>query len=688
MLPTMHTHERVDGGDSIASSAHAPALPSDQPGRWRRAVLLHLLVFGGFVLLGVVLWWRVWITGNPSHTFTCQCGDPSQGLWFLTWTPWAIIHGHSPFLTNAIYAGQGGANMMVNTSWMLPSIVLAPITWLFGPIASFNVAVTVAPAISGWCFFVAARRVTTLVPAQILASLLYGFSPFVMQNDPYGHLNLTLLFFPPLLFVLLYDLLVTRRRSPARTGVWLAALVVAEFFTGTEILAICLLVALVTLVVATLLAPRYAWAQRARVGPALGVAAGIVLVVLAYPAWFIVAGPRRITGPPWANSPQLGTTASAVINPGVDVHHRSFLDVVGGYFGGVGPNSGPLHAPSLVFFGTLLIGFLIVSTFTWYRWRLAWTLVAGTVVAWWFSLGTTLGTAGTTPAKVDHAWWLPWRVFAHVPLLSDILPDRFGVMVTFGVAMLLAISLDRWVLVIDAAITRRRIRRLPESEPSRHRRIIPAAVMTVVGIIVLLPVAFTNSVPFTVVPSAPPTWFAAESVKLPAGAIVLVVPFEGQQAMGWQAQFGLHFALAGGFAVVPEPDGRSVFVSPPTGAVGVLSRLPNDPGTAPLAVPPSSAKDVVEVRRAIVRWKVAVTVVVDRGIDPYNSAQFLTAVYGRAPTFSHGAWVWRGSPKATAPPHPPGTLTATFKRGSEGSVRTPCTTPGRCTSRPRIRHPT
>ena len=60
------------------------------------------------------------------------------------------------------------------------------------------------------------------------------------------------------------------------------------------------------------------------------------------------------------------------------------------------------------------------------------------------------------------------------------------------------------------------------------------------------------------------------------------------------------------------------------------------------------------MRRAIVRWKVAVTVVVDRGIDPYKLAEFLTAVYGRAPMFSHGAWVWRGSPKSTAPRLPAG----------------------------------
>lgn len=628
-----------------------PTVPAPAtPPRLRTGLLLHLGVLGGFVFLGVVVWWRVWITGHPTSTFTCQCGDPSQELWFLTWTPWAILHGHSPFLSNAIFAGRGGANMMVNTSWMVPSVVLAPVTWLFGPIASFNVAATVAPAISGWCCFFAARKVTRFVPAQVLAGLLFGFSPFVLQNDPFGHLNFTLLFFPPLAFILLYDLFVEHRRSPVWVGVLLGALVVVEFFTSTEFLAMCIVVIGLAVVAAALMAPRGAWSQRDRAMPAFGMTAGIVAAVLAYPVWFVVDGPRHIVGFPWANSPQLGTTPSAIVDAGRDLHTSSFFDQVGGYFGGVGPNSGPLHLPSGVFLGSLLVGFLILSAVTWYRSRLAWTLVVGTVVAWLFSFGTTLGTeAGPRSAQV-HPGWLPWRAFSHLPLISDILPIRFGALVMFGSAMLLAISLGRWHEAAEHVFTRRggAARPVRQGRSGRSGRtrpgVLAGVVVTLVGVALLVPVALTNTVPFVVASTPLPAWFADEAPHLPPKTVVLVVPFAGQSAMGWQAQAGMGFSLAGGFAVVPDADGHSAFVQLPGGTVGILDRLSGDPETFTTTPLPSSPGDVAAVRSALLRWKVGVVVVTHQGVRPEYSADFFTAVFARAPGYRDGAWVWSGPP--------------------------------------------
>jgi hypothetical protein len=637
-----------------------PGPPRPRAGTaWRRTILLHLAVIGGFTALGVVLWWHVWITGHPTSTLPCQCGDPSQELWFLTWTPWALVHGHSPFLSNAIYAGQGGANMMVNTSWMLPAVVLSPVTWLLGPIASFNVAATLAPAVSGWCFFVAARRVTTALPAQVLGGLLFGFSPFVLWNDPFGHINFTLLFFPPLAFILLLDLIVTHRHPPRWIGMWLAVLVVAQFFTSTELLAMGMLVIALALVGAAALAPRRAWRQRGRLLVAFGTAAGIVAVVLAYPVWFVVAGPRRVVGAPWPDSPQFGTTPSALFDAGVRVHQSSYFNITGGYYGGAGPNAGPDHLPSLIYFGVPLVALLVVSAVTWYRSRLAWTLVIGTVVAWVLSFGTTLGYR-PGGSDQDHPWWLPWRLFAHVPLVSDVLPIRFGALVTFGAAMLVAISLDRWAALIGTALSRTgptpAVGRAVVSKTATRARTVAALVVTAVGVAILVPVALTNSVPFTVMSTPMPAWFTLDAPRLPAGTVVLVVPFEGQRAMGWQAQTLLHFDLAGGFAVVPDPDGTSAFVSPPTGAVAWLGRISSDPESLQDTPLPSTPAQVAGVRAAIERWKVGVTVVTQEGRQPLYSVAFLTAVYGRVPTFVHQVWTWTGPPGSGAITLAPSTL--------------------------------
>ena len=161
---------------------------------------------------------------------------------------------------------------------------------------------------------------------------------------------------------------------------------------------------------------------------------------------------------------------------------------------------------------------------------------------------------------------------------------------------------------------------------------------------------------FTVVSSPIPAWFTDDAPLLPAGTVVLVIPFEGQRAMGWQAQTGLHFDLAGGFAVVPDADGTSAFVAGPSGAVAVLDRLSSDPESLQDTPLPSTDAQVAEVRTAITAWRVGVTVVTQEGRQPAYSAAFFTAVYGRLPTLRHGVWVWTGPPGPQAVALGPTTL--------------------------------
>ncbi len=219
----------------------------------RDVIALHAAVIGGLLAISVIMWWRVWVTGHPTSTITCLCGDESGTLEILAWTPWALAHGHNPFLSNAIFAGQGGANMLTNTTWIAGSMLFSPVTWLFGPIATFNVVVTLAPVASGWCCFLAVRQFSRFVPGQIVAAFLYGFSPIIVTLEPVGHLAQIWLIYPPLAFLCLYDLCVTQRHRPSRVGLWLGLLTVVQFFISTEVLAISFFVGGIGMVVATIL---------------------------------------------------------------------------------------------------------------------------------------------------------------------------------------------------------------------------------------------------------------------------------------------------------------------------------------------------------------------------------------------------------------------------------------------------
>ena len=129
-------------------------------------VALHAAVISGLLIISVVSWWGVWVTGHPTSTLACRCGDESGAVDALALAPWALVHGHSPFFSNAIFAGQGGVNMLTNTTWIAGSLLFSPVTWLFGPIATFNVVVTLAPVASGWCCFFAVRKFFSVRPGS------------------------------------------------------------------------------------------------------------------------------------------------------------------------------------------------------------------------------------------------------------------------------------------------------------------------------------------------------------------------------------------------------------------------------------------------------------------------------------------------------------------------------------------
>ena len=98
----------------------------------------------------------MWTT-HPTATATCGCGDPALFMWFLEWPAYALAHGHNPFYSTAMFH-PGGINLLSNTSVLAIGVPLAPVTWLFGPVATLNVAQTLAPVLSALSTFWLLRR--------------------------------------------------------------------------------------------------------------------------------------------------------------------------------------------------------------------------------------------------------------------------------------------------------------------------------------------------------------------------------------------------------------------------------------------------------------------------------------------------------------------------------------------------
>ena len=172
----------------------------------------------------------------------------------------AVRHGRLPALITAGMNAPQGVNLMWNASLLLPAVLLAPVTGLFGPQVSLTVLTTVGFAGSAAAMFWVLRRWRVSIGAAALAGAVYGFSPALLQSAMSHHYNLQLAILPPLIIDAGLRLAVgqpattgdrdgdspppaqrTRMRwlgrlpAPVRAGAWLGLLVAAELFISEEI---------------------------------------------------------------------------------------------------------------------------------------------------------------------------------------------------------------------------------------------------------------------------------------------------------------------------------------------------------------------------------------------------------------------------------------------------------------------
>jgi len=580
------------------------------------------VVVGLYVVAGVAVWGHVWFGGHPTTELTCGCGDPAQAVWFLRWFPFAVAHGHNPLYSTWLFAPRG-FNLLDSTSILLPAAVLSPVTVLVGPVAALNVGLTLAPAVTASCTYLALRRWVDWRPAAFVGGLLFGFSPMVLSNLTVAHLHVALLCFPPLMLLLLDDLVVTQRMGWRRAGVLLALVVVGQFFVGTEVLVMCGLLAAggVVLVACShrhLIRRHLPYAARG-----LGLAAAAGAVVLAYPVWFAVAGPTHFTGVYWPDIAETDATLRQIVDAGASHAVQSSSHLVG-YWGPVGP--------PYAYLGPLLVVVLVAGAVALRRLRVLW--FCGAMYAWSTVLG--LGVAATVRSgRIVGVTWLPWNAFRDLSLTRNVLPVRFAGLGYLFVALALGVVLDR--------AHGRALRWWCHRPWAAHRplfRRVPSVVVAVVGLLAVAPVVAATSLPFTEHPSSLPAWFDHQGRTVAPGSTLLAVPMPStgeDEAALWQAQVDLRFRLVGGFGFVPAGSG----LHPDYSGAGAAGQVLAD--YAPFyfgPLPTGTPGELRLVRSLIVSHGVDTVVVVDQLASSASAAGFLTAVLGRPPRWENGAWVW------------------------------------------------
>jgi len=520
--------KRAEGADNTAGEGAV---------RWWLGVAM---VAATYFLLACLLYWPVGPL-DTRHIVDCSCADPVQEVWFLRWLPFAITHGHNPFFTSYLNVPYG-ANLSVNTSMPLLGFLGWPVTAALGPVATYNLLLRLALALSGTAMYVVMRRYVAWRPAAYVAGLLFAFSPF-MAGHAQRHLFLTFLPLVPLLVLLVDDWLVSCRRSPVAAGALIGLAAALEFLISPEVVALFAIGVLVGLAVLARTHVRQARERVARAAWGLAAAAVTFLALAGYPAYQLVAGPQRPSGPihPFGlHTVYHADLLSPVLpTPNVLLAPHALLAPDNLVVTGHGQEPG-------MYVGVPLLVALLYVIVRFRRLLIVRVLTVIMITAFILALGPRL-TVGGRVAVTPFVYIL----FEPIPVLQNIEPDRFALVVQFAVAALVGVGADRLYRVW-----------LARPQQTGRARGVRVGIAAVVAVVLLLPVVprRIGSPPVT----APPFFTTSQQQVIPDGAVALTYPFNPlsrlNSGMLWQSVGGMRFRIFGGEIFVPGPDGRSTTV--------------------------------------------------------------------------------------------------------------------------------
>ena len=616
-----------------ARESREPARPSSG----RRTVTLAA-VYYLLAALAVTLWlWR----DPASRTVAGNPNDADQFAWFFRYDATAIAHLRLPALVTTAMNAPHGVNAMWNTFMLLPGVLLAPVTLLFGPQSALTLFMTAGFAGSATAMFAVLRRWDASTACAALGGAVYGFSPALLHSA-IGHYDLQFAVFPPLIIDVGLRLALGRV-SAVRGGLWLGLLVTAQLFITEETLLGTAIAGIVLTAVVTLSRPRAVAGKLKTLAGGLGIAACVVGVIAGYPLWVQFFGPIQQHGSPFTPDFFKNDLSTFVVPSSYLLFHTGGSAAQALRYQG--------HLPEyLGYLGwPLLIVLVEAIAVLWRRLPVRAVGVTFGVLAV-FSLGGTLLFGGHEHPAIK----LPYYWLQGLPLLSSALPDRYSIEADGAAAALLAFAVDAAVPAF-AAFAAFAARRLPRLATGWR----PTAVVLACAILAVLPIV-PKPLPAAAATPLPPGWSAVfTSLRLPAAAHVLVVPIPMStftEPLRWQADTGEPGSLVGGYFMGPAWNGHGYIDGNGTPAAGeylnamwlrsIQGLSKSLAAGVPQSAYPTSASFVgvkavtdTAMRAQIAAWRV--TVVVAVATPDSVLGHYLTVLFGRPAAASGDVLAWR-----------------------------------------------
>ncbi|MEV0268762.1 hypothetical protein AB0H43_08315 [Hamadaea sp. NPDC050747] len=377
-----------------------------------------------FVLAAVLVLRGLW--ADPGRRLLAT--NPQDQIlfeWMLQHTAQAIAHARDPFLS-PILGTPTAANLAGNTSVVLVGVLLAPVTRLVSPGASFTIFATAAlagTAIAWYAFL--RRRLGTSVPAAFVGGLFCGFAPGIVSQAN-GHPHIAAQFLVPLLVALTLNLGVPGRwwSHPLR-GAGLGLVAAAQILLGEETLFLAALGLGGFVVFYAVQRPAIVFARWKAALVSMVLAAVVTLSIVGYPLWVQFLGPDAYHGLPSGRYvADLGSfpayaAASIAGSPAAAAE--------------VAPNPSEQAA----FFGVPLI--VVAAVATVWLWRLVWVRSAALT-----AVLACVASLGVLPKWHGRAIGVPgsWTLVAQLPLFRDVVVVRLALIAIPVIGLLLAVSWD------------------------------------------------------------------------------------------------------------------------------------------------------------------------------------------------------------------------------------------------------
>ncbi|WP_225197628.1 hypothetical protein [Gluconobacter oxydans] len=433
--------------------------------------------------------------------------DVESFAWMLYWWPWSIGHGINPFVTDLAWNGLG-----YNLTWAtaLPTfgLLLAPLTWLGGPVLTTNLVIVVAPACAAFAAFLLLQSVTGRWGPAFLGGLVFGFSPYEMGQS-LGHLNLTSIALVPLCLLVCKAYLeqtITRLHFIAS----LSMTALLQLGISTEVLFTSAVMGAVTWCVFVATAPakvRHIYFLLARDV----VLAGIVTIILASPfLFYLIKGMKVVPG-------QLNDAdfySADILNflvptPVTFPGGALFSSISDQFTGNISEQDAYIGLPF----------FLLAAYFSTIAFRSS-LLAKRCVLVFWISVLFSMGGVLHVGKNVVHVP-LPWHLVDHLPVVSSVLPVRFAMFTSLALAVLCAVFLAQRATVGRYGVV-------------------------LCGLLFLFPAPAAQGWEAT----TSSLFFTEASIKRHFGndPVLVVLPFGYlDHSMAWQLQSGYAFRQTGGY---------------------------------------------------------------------------------------------------------------------------------------------